>query len=258
MGFERLEAGEPFIRADIALDLLQPGLGHEGTDVVYDQPRDRRRFAGRDRHAHEAAHRGPDPVDPRDLQALEKSAEVADIARQDIVFGIGQPTAAPAPDHVHRDDARAASGQRPGQDVEVSGVAGQAVHADDGAFGRSFAPVDIAELDAVERLAQADGRELHRRDCRLYVFESCRRFVGALGALGAQGSLALAVGLVSRESIAAPSRVKRHCGASVRIRRRPSALRAAVERFGQSRTDGPRAPNRPPVIRRRRGVPKPS
>jgi hypothetical protein len=119
-------------------------LRDDRPDIVQHQRDQRRAALGGKHQADEPTHRGADPMHALDPQAGDQDRHVGGVLRHAISGVIAQAIAVAPSDHVGAHDPPAFARQGRGQIVEITGVAGQAVHADDETFriGRSPLPVN--------------------------------------------------------------------------------------------------------------------
>ena len=97
-------------------------------DIVDDEPSHRRFGLCRHYHSEQTAHRRTDPRDAIGASVREQRRQRGKIGRERIIIRITQPFAIAAARHIGTQEAEA-PGKTLRQHVEVSSVAGQAVHA---------------------------------------------------------------------------------------------------------------------------------
>ena len=122
----------------VALDL--------GPDVIEDQPPDRGMGKGCKNHADNSTHRGSHPVDFGLIDPCQQRVHVSVVLQVVIALGRREMVAFSASDHVRADDPVAIA-HFLGEKIEVAGVAGDPVNADDGFLAAG--PVGTAPFEVI-------------------------------------------------------------------------------------------------------------
>ena len=160
MLIERCDRREAQVEPEIGPDVAQRHGRDERAHVIEDETLDRAFFGCRDRHADQPAHRGADPVDLLEPQALEKPKDLRRVALDLVPLRIREPVAQPAARHVDADHAHGA-GKPLGQGIEVAGIPRQPVNADHGARCFRVTPVREAQMQAPMLVAQGKSASPH-------------------------------------------------------------------------------------------------
>ena len=105
---ERAEVGKAAVLAEVEGKAAERRRRDLGGDVVDHEAADRRVRDAGERHAHQSAERGADPVEGLGADAGGEHRQVEVVLDQVIVGRVGQPVAAAAADEVGTDDAVAA------------------------------------------------------------------------------------------------------------------------------------------------------
>ena len=135
-----------------------------GCDVVDHQAADRRVRNAGERHAHQAAEGGPDPIEALGVDAGGEHGQVEVVLKKVIVARVCQPVAAAAADEVGADDTTVLR-KHTGERVEVAAVARQAMHAEGNRSGR-FAPIAVGDAMVAVAADAADALVARLRDER--------------------------------------------------------------------------------------------
>ena len=158
-----VHAGPALRHAEIGADALDRFELDLRPDIVEHQAADRRALLRGEQHAHEAAHRSADPVEPARIQARQQRHHVGQVGGDLVAVRIGQAVRPAAPDHVGADHAIGVA-QRAGQGVEIAPLAREAVHAHQHARVRWVAPLPVrhaVQAAGVEALNEGQARFGH-------------------------------------------------------------------------------------------------